>query len=87
MVKLLADLGPGEGGEIVSLLGGRGVQFRLRALGLREGQFITKLSCLVWGGPVIILVNRAQVAVGLGMARRILVRVWKRGKGEQGPEK
>ena len=74
MDKLLADLNPGETGTIISLYGGRGMQGRLRRLGLIEGQVIQKLSTLAWGGPVVVLVHRAQIAIGRGMARRILVR-------------
>ena len=33
-----------------------------------------KLSRIGWGGPIVLLVNRAQVAVGRGMARKIQVR-------------
>jgi ferrous iron transport protein A len=75
MDKCLTDLGKGEPGLIVALQGGRGLQNRLRQLGLVEGQLIRKVSVFAWGGPVVVLVNRAQVAIGQGMARRILVRV------------
>jgi ferrous iron transport protein A len=75
MEKYLTDLAQGEEGIIVAIQGGWGLQQRLRRLGLAEGQVIRKLSDLALGGPVIVLVNRAQVAIGRGMARRILVRV------------
>lgn len=73
MNKLLSDLGPQEQGTIIALHGGRGLQARLRALGLVEGQVVRKLSALGWGGPVIVLINRAQIAIGRGMARHIVV--------------
>jgi len=72
--KLLTDLSVNEEAEIVEIRGGRGMQGRLRALGLAEGQRVKKLSGVGFGGPVILLVNRAQVAIGRGMARRIIVR-------------
>lgn len=72
--KLLSDLSINEEAEIVEIRGGRGMQARLRALGLAEGQRVKKLSRVGLGGPVVILVNRAQVAIGRGMARRIIVR-------------
>lgn len=71
----LVELRTGEEAEIVELKGGRGFRSRLRALGLAEGEKIKKLSRLGWGGPVIVLVNRAQLAVGRGMAERIIVRI------------
>jgi len=75
--KSAAELAPGEEGTIVSLGGGPGAQARLRALGLSEGQRVRNVSRIGWGGPVVLLVNRAQVAVGRGMARKIVVRVKK----------
>lgn len=70
----LVELKAGEEAEIIELKGGHGFQSRLRALGLAEGEMIKKLSRVGWGGPVIVLVNRAQIAIGRGMARRIMVR-------------
>lgn len=71
--KLLSELNVGEYAEIVEIRGGRGIKSRLRALGVGEGQRVKKLSKVGFGGPVIILVNRAQVAIGQGMARHIIV--------------
>lgn len=73
--KSALELAPGEEGEIVSLGGGEGFRTRLRALGLAEGQRVRNVSKIGWGGPIILLVNRAQVALGRGIARKILVRV------------
>ena len=74
MEKLLTELNPGEGGTVVAVQGGRGLQARLRSLGLVEGQTIRKLSAMAWGGPVVVEVKRTQVAIGRGMAAKILVR-------------
>jgi ferrous iron transport protein A len=71
----LTELARGEEGIITAIQGGWGFQQRLRLLGLSEGRAVRKLSDLALGGPVVVLVNRAQVAIGRGMARRILVRV------------
>jgi ferrous iron transport protein A len=70
----LIDLPMGVEVEIVELRGGRGFQSRLRSLGLVEGQQVKKLSRAGLGGPVIVLINRTQVAIGCGMASRIIVR-------------
>lgn len=74
MEKLLTELNKGQEGTIIAVQGGRGFQSRLRNLGLVEGQRIRKLSALAWGGPVVVEVKRTQVALGRGMARRILLR-------------
>jgi len=70
----LANLKVGAEAEILSLEGGKGFQARLRALGLAEGQRVKKLSEVGLGGPVIVLINRAQIAIGKGMARRVMLK-------------
>ena len=72
--KPLTELKLGEEATIAAVQGGRGMQVRLRNMGLVEGQVVRKLSALAWGGPVVVMVKRTQIAIGRGMARRILVR-------------
>jgi len=71
----LTDMETGETGLVIRLGSGLGVQERLRSLGILEGQRVKKLSGIGKVGPVVVLVDRAQVAVGHGMARRIIVQV------------
>ncbi len=73
MAKPLTDLTKDEEGIVVAIQGGAEMKRRLRLLGVAEGRRVRKLSGLAFGGPVVILVDRAQVAVGRGMAARILV--------------
>ena len=73
--KLLTELSQNESAEIVSINGGWIMQARLRDMGLVQGKIIKKISRVGLRGPVIVLVNRAQVAIGAGMASRILVKV------------
>jgi len=42
-------------------------------LGIRPGRKVTKISSTLFRGPVMLRVNNTQVAVGFGMARRIIV--------------
>jgi len=72
--KLLTELFPNEEAEVIAITGGRMVRTRLRSLGIIEGQKIRKISKVGLGGPVIVLINRAQLAIGFGMARRVVVR-------------
>ena len=74
MEKLLTDLDSGEEAIITAIRGRQRMRRRLHSQGLVEGQLIRLLSALAWGGPIIVLVDRAQVAIGRGMARKILVR-------------
>lgn len=74
-IKTLKDLKPGEGGRITQIDGGHGMVSRLAALGIRPGRRITKLSSGFMRGPVTLEVDRTQIAIGFGMAKRILVEV------------
>ena len=74
-IKTLEDLKPGEGGRIAQIDGGHGMVGRLAALGIRPGRRITKLSSGFMRGPVTIEVDRAQMAIGFGMAKRIQIEV------------
>ena len=71
----LAQMQSGQSGVLVQIKGGHGLISRLSALGVREGKKITKVSSMVMRGPVTIQVDRTQVAIGFGMARRIIVEI------------
>jgi ferrous iron transport protein A len=46
---------------------------RLNSMGVRPGLRITKVSSMFMRGPVTVRVGQTQLALGFGMARRILV--------------
>jgi len=69
----LAGMQIGQSGVVVQIQGGHGLVNRLNSLGIRSGKRITKTSSMIMRGPVTIEVDRAQVAIGFGMARRIIV--------------
>ena len=69
----LAEMKTGQTGIVVGVLGGHGLIRRLDALGIRPGRKVTKLSSTLFRGPVMLRVNSTQVAVGFGMAGRIIV--------------
>ena len=71
---VLKDLPCGIIAEIIGFDGGVGIQSRLKALGLCEGKLIQKLCNVKLGGPVVIEVDRAQVAIGKKMSEKIIVR-------------
>lgn len=71
----LAEMKTGQTGTVVEVLGGQGLIRRLDALGIRPGKKVTKLSSTLFRGPIILRVDNAQVAVGFGMARKIIVEV------------
>ncbi len=69
----LAEMRTGQTGTVVGVLGGHGLIRRLDALGIRPGRKVTKISSTLFRGPVILRVDNTQVAVGFGMARKIIV--------------
>ncbi|GAF92399.1 unnamed protein product [marine sediment metagenome] len=67
------QLRPGESGTVRSVEGGRGMLQRLEAMGVRPGKVVVKVSGLFMGGPVTVTVDGRQVAMGRGIAARVLV--------------
>ena len=71
----LARLRAGQSGMVLRIEGGHGLVSRLNALGIIPGKRITKISSMLMRGPVTVELDRTQVAVGFGMASRILVQL------------
>jgi ferrous iron transport protein A len=72
MPHTLEQMKKGSKGKIAGLLGGRGVTVKLSAQGIVPGKVVEKVGHLR-GGPILIRVGRCQVAVGLGLARKVIV--------------
>jgi ferrous iron transport protein A len=71
----LDQMRPGQSGLILGIDGGHGMIMRLSTLGIIRGKKITKISSQLMRGPVMIEVDRSRVALGHGMAKRILVQL------------
>jgi ferrous iron transport protein A len=71
----LARMQTVQTGTVLRIDGGHGMAHRLSSLGIIPGKRITKISSMMMHGPVMIEVDRAQVALGFGMARHILVQL------------
>ena len=69
----LSQMEAGHSGIVVQIQGGRGLINRLSSLGIRPGQRITKISSMFMRGPITIQVGNAQVAIGFGMANKVMV--------------
>lgn len=68
----LSELAPGERGEVEALGGGRGARRRLGELGLVPGTAVEVLGSP--RGPVLVLVRGSRVAIGRGMARKVMIK-------------
>jgi len=75
MIIDLTKMRPGETGIVEEIQGGQGFVRKLQSMGVRPGKKITKVSSHFWRGPQTIKVGHIQIAVGFGMAKRILVEV------------
>lgn len=71
----LTEMGSGQIGKVAGVQGGRGIQTRLNAMGIRPGVQITKVSGQFMRGPIIVRIGSTRIAIGFGMARRIIVEV------------
>ncbi|MBM3149376.1 MAG: ferrous iron transport protein A, partial [Chloroflexi bacterium] len=63
----------GQSGAVIEILGGHGLVRRLEAMGIRPGKKITKVSSTFLRGPVTFKVDHTQIAIGFGMANKIVV--------------
>jgi len=71
----LFDLPIGRSGRVIRILGGLGLSRRLIALGLVPGKVVKKLVQQPLGGPVIVEVGGIRIAIGRGIASRVIVEV------------
>lgn len=71
----LTEMQPNEIGLVKEIQGGYGFTKKLHSMGVRPGKKITKVSSHFWRGPQTIDIDNIQIAIGFGMARRILVEV------------
>ena len=71
----LHRLQPGQCGTVVSVAGGRGMQYRLISMGLSVGSRLRVLRSAGKGhGPVLVATGQTRLALGRGMSHHILVR-------------
>ena len=71
----LTQLAEGESGVVVDIQGGCGLTYRLESLGIRVGKKVTKVSSQFMRGPVTVRIDNSEVAIGFGMARKVLVKI------------
>jgi Fe2+ transport system protein FeoA len=60
-------------GKIVEIMGGTNLQERLMNMGVYKGKEVTKLSHIGLRGPVVIKTGRTILALGHGVAAKIII--------------
>jgi len=71
----LQQMQSGQKGRVAEVQGGSRLITRLGALGINPGRRITKISSMLMRGPVTIQSDHTQLAIGYGMAAKILVKI------------
>lgn len=69
----LTQMKVGQVGTVVEIHGGYGLIRRLQALGIRVGVRVIKVSSQIMHGPVTVQIGNTRVAIGFGMAGKIIV--------------
>jgi len=75
----LTEMKTGEKGVVADIEGGEAFIKKITNMGLRKGSTAQILSRNIWCGPLTVRIGRTRIAIGYGMAKKILVEV-KRGK-------
>jgi ferrous iron transport protein A len=70
----LVNLPVGRKAKVIELQGGWGMQRHLSSLGVRPGKIVRKITSQPMGGPIMVEIEGARVAIGRGMAARIIIR-------------
>jgi ferrous iron transport protein A len=74
-IKNLVQLQIDQKAKVVDIRGGRGMIKKIDNLGIRLGSVVTKVSSQFWRGPITIKVNGSLIALGFGVASRIIVKI------------
>jgi ferrous iron transport protein A len=69
----ITQLEVGRTAKVVAIHGGNALQKKLQAIGVMPGRTVGKVSRSILKGPVLLMVGSVQVAIGFGMARKIVV--------------
>ncbi len=69
----LTELKTGEIGVVIQVAGGYGLRQKLALRGIKEGSWLRMVSSS--GGPVVVESRGSQIALGRGMAQKVVVGV------------
>ena len=73
MTITLDAIGENKKAKVVSISGGWGIRQRLGCLGIHPGDIIMVKRSAIMRGPILISVHGNQVALGRGVARKVVV--------------
>ncbi len=71
-MKELCSCLPGKTAQVIEIVGGSNVNRKLADLGIFPGSFVEILKNE--GGPVLLAVGASRLALGRGMAEKVIVK-------------
>jgi len=71
----LTTMKAGQKGKVAEIRGGHGLTVKLEALGIRQGVEIIKASAQIMHGPIVVKVGNSEIAIGYGMAKKIIIAI------------
>jgi Fe2+ transport system protein FeoA len=69
----LTQMGENQKAKVLEISGGRILQHKMMSMGIYPGREITKMSHFALRGPVTVRVGRSVLALGYGVAAKIIV--------------
>ena len=75
ILMMLIDVDPGKQVKVTGVRGGHAVASKLRQLGLLPGDRARVMRQAPFGGPILIEISGRTIALGRGVAAKILVEV------------
>lgn len=75
MTITLDSIKEGQKVKVINISGGWGIRQRLGGLGIHPGDEIIVKKSAIMRGPILIDIHGNQVALGRGVARKIMVEV------------
>ncbi len=69
----LDQMGVGKRARVIDITGGPGLHRNLSQMGIHRGDMITISGAGAFRGPILVEIHGSRVALGRGVARRILV--------------
>ncbi|OGS44913.1 MAG: hypothetical protein A2539_04355 [Elusimicrobia bacterium RIFOXYD2_FULL_34_15] len=75
MIISLPNLAENKTAKVIKIEGGHGIQKKLETLGIRNDVKIKKMSSSAYSGPIIVNVGQTKIAIGKGIANKIIVEV------------
>ncbi|MEA1986726.1 MAG: FeoA family protein [Candidatus Marinimicrobia bacterium] len=73
----LKDIKIGDRAKIIKMNGGSMFIKKAESLGIRVGSIVVKKTAQMMNGPITIQVGNTNIALGVGMAEKVIVEVIK----------